>query len=185
MRPKVSQWFRFFLIASAYNAAVLSILLCLFPDVLSAEQGIDPIGLVATASLVFGLLYTLISFWLSYRLNPTDLPSGKSMSRTLEFSLPYDDLFSICLESATILNPVQKPLVDPKLGIIEFKTDFTLKSYGERVSLRLSRLADNRIRIELTSRLLNPLDKMDYGKNHSNIETLADFITQLAAPIPY
>lgn len=167
----------------------ISFWLTLFPTILGVSCGMG---------LVLGGLMTPLLLCLNRRVNLADDPYATSNTRHLQFQQSYEDIFTICLESITVLNVRETRIVNPKLGIIEFQTGCSWKCNGEIVTYRLTvqppeqskqsepevKKEVTQIRVEISSRIAHPFTMLDFGKNYENIELLTDFITQLTRPLP-
>ena len=60
---------------------------------------------------------------------------------------------------------------------IRLKTNFSWKSFGEKVQIQIKKLNNELSEISIESRPINPLTIWDYGKNQENILYLKNLLT--------
>ena len=73
--------------------------------------------------------------------------------------------------------PAKEWEVATEYDTIRLKTNFSWKSFGEKVQIQIKKLNDDLSEISIESRPVNPLTVWDYGKNQENIIYLKNLLT--------
>jgi hypothetical protein len=104
-----------------------------------------------------------------------------SRTQTIEVALPHHEAFERSLKAAEAVPRASLKDSQEESGTITFKVPVSVKSWGERIVLRLQAAGGAATSIEVTSKAAFPLTLADYGKNAQNVQQIVDW---LAKPQP-
>ena len=155
----------------------------------SFQHGIR-FGMVFVAiGAVFGLFAGVVSLPLVYLHSWTveRMPSGNTEEsigvhhiRSIELDLPYDKAFNLCIQSLSSIKNCKIQTEDHVHGKILCKAGMTWKTFGDIIAFDVSKDANNRISIEVSSRPAVRTTLIDYGKNLENVDKIIRFLNAYA-----
>ena len=134
------------------------------------------------AGLLFGgassLILVSIHRWKVKIIATTDSPVdlGVHHDASIELQLPFDEAFDLCLESLRVIDANKVRKEDRAHGMIEAKTSVNRKTFGDIVSLVVSKLDDYNALVEVSSQPAVPTTLLDYGKNLGNVQQILRFL---------
>jgi len=97
-------------------------------------------------------------------------------TQTVEVPLPLADAYERCLSAADPIPRASLKDANEDERRITLKVPLSLKSWGERVVLRLHEAGPSATAVEVTSKASFPLTLADYGKNAQNVQQVVDWL---------
>ena len=133
-------------------------------DLIVAGKAGFGFGFSMTAAFVVMELLAVIKF--------KDKKSRLSTTRVKKeiiVDLNYDDAFGKAVKT---LEDIGARIIkeDKESGVLLTKKGFSMRSWGEKIDVKLERLNDNQTEINIFSRPKISGTLVDYGKNYENVE---------------
>lgn len=104
--------------------------------------------------------------------------SNVNQAGSAELSLPYDAAFALSLSALTTIVNCSAKTANRETGQIMARTGRSWWSWGENLSLRISRTNGSHVRVEVSSRPAWGSTIIDYGRNFVNVAKLLSFLAQ-------
>ncbi|TMK38311.1 MAG: hypothetical protein E6G56_14985 [Actinobacteria bacterium] len=101
-----------------------------------------------------------------------------SRTQVIDVPLPRSESYARCLEVGQALGKAMVKDEDESAGTVTFKVPMSIRSWGERVTLRLEERGADCTTVEVTSRSSLPGTLADYGKNSGNVEKVAAWLAR-------
>lgn len=104
-------------------------------------------------------------------------------NRNLSLSLPYETAFNDCIRALESLEKSNVKTADSSTGKIEVTVGWSWKSWGEKITINISKSEDNQTEIDISSRPTLRTTIVDYSKNFENVENISIFLRQRASDL--
>jgi hypothetical protein len=140
----------------------------------------------ATFSLIIGCL---LGFFLLFISNLYGISTAKGsveenydihQQKVITVYISYDDAFDLCKESLRVIGKSKLKEEDRSAGKIETQTGFTLLSFGEIITYKISKLSEQLTRIEVSSGPIVRTTLIDFGRNLRNVNKIITFLEAIS-----
>jgi len=101
---------------------------------------------------------------------------GARHTRKIELKLPYEKAFTLCRESLKAIRKNRIRKEDSSKGIIEAKTGVTKASWGEIITLQVSRVHSDVSMVEVSSRPYLKTNIFEGGHDLRNVVNITAFL---------
>jgi hypothetical protein len=98
--------------------------------------------------------------------------------RNIELLLSFERVFDLCVESLRLIPKCKIEEENRFQGIINAHAGMTWKTWGDRISFRISKIDGSKTEVEVSSRPIVKTTLVDYGKNLENIERITTFLKE-------
>ncbi len=95
---------------------------------------------------------------------------------TISVSCRYDSAFDLCVEAIKKIQGSSISKEDRSSGIIEAKTGISFTSLGDVITIKLSKINDERTKVDVESCTAVSTVMFDYGKNQKNVDIIISFL---------
>ena len=95
---------------------------------------------------------------------------------TISVSCHYDSAFDLSVEAIKKIQGSSMSKEDRSSGIIEAKTGISFTSLGDVITIKLSKINDERTKVDVESCTAVSTVMFDYGKNQKNVDTIISFL---------
>lgn len=165
--------FLFFFIGTIVAVIIASFLIG-YPEI-GISFGIPFAFILSVIStLILGNLHTISVKKL--HSNSSKEALNVSHIQNIELPVPYGEVFDLCLESIKLIKSGKIKNKNRSEGIINAKVGLNWKTWGDKISFKLTNIGINRTRVEFSSKPVVPTTLVDYGKNLENIEIINNFL---------
>lgn len=96
--------------------------------------------------------------------------------QTISITCHYDNAFDLSMEAIKKIQGSNISKEDRASGIIEAKTGISFTSLGDIITVKLSKINDDRTKVDVSSCTAASTVMFDYGKNQKNVDTLISFL---------
>lgn len=103
--------------------------------------------------------------------------------RNLTLLVNYDKAFEICKEAVNSLNRAKIKSEDLEKGIIKVKTGITWDSFGQIITLSLTKINENLTEVEISTRPIPRTALVDYGEGWKYSEEISKYLKEKDAEI--
>jgi hypothetical protein len=114
------------------------------------------------------------------RVSPKEIENSLRVhyTRKIGVDYPYRQTFQLCLQGIKELGNCKVRRTDSRSGIIEARTGFSLRTYGDTILFKIQRLDGDRTQVEVSSRPTWRPTIVDYGRNLENVEKIISFLQE-------
>ncbi|MEQ8188353.1 MAG: hypothetical protein ABRQ39_10335 [Candidatus Eremiobacterota bacterium] len=88
----------------------------------------------------------------------------------------YENSFELCLEAIKKIQGSTVSKEDRSAGVLEAKTGITFTSLGDIITIKLSKINDDRTKVDVSSCTAASTVLFDYGKNQKNVDAIIAFL---------
>ncbi len=153
--------------------------------IISLQQGklFDVLLNGILSGLVFGTIvsYILVSLHraLSRRVVPDASIADFDMhqERYIELNMPFEQAFSLCLQSLNTINRCRVMSSNHDHGDIKARTGLNWKTWGDDIQIKLTK-GRNNTEINISSRPSARSTLVDFGKNLDNVEKIRRYLLE-------
>ncbi|MEI7528640.1 MAG: hypothetical protein WCK76_06830, partial [Elusimicrobiota bacterium] len=103
-------------------------------------------------------------------------PYSTTQALELNISMPYEKLFSLCLQYVTDKAGYTVSKSNPEKGLITARTPLTWKGLGNTFSINFSEIKDDSAKIRISSKPRLLIVMLDYGDNLGNVLRAGDYL---------
>jgi hypothetical protein len=126
-------------------------------------------------SLITGFLHTRAIKKRGYKISEETLDVHQK--RKLELKLPYEEAYTLCLNSINFIPKSRIKKENRSLGRIDARIGVSGFSWGEVISFKVNKTKDDdRTYVRVSSKPIVPIAFVDWGKNMFNIESIIYFL---------
>lgn len=134
------------------------------------------------SGLLFGLAASSILMFLHISLSRKAVPEKKYYDLAVhqkdhvKVPLPYNETFSICLESLHTINKCEIEAQILFQGKITARAGLNWKTWGDIISLKLRKLDNDNTYVYISSRPYARTTLLDFGKNLQNVRKIKEYL---------
>ncbi|MBU9724220.1 MULTISPECIES: hypothetical protein [Bacillaceae] len=131
--------------------------------------------------LIFGTVMAVTIGIINYFYHKsmgTNPDSSVRQEREIHLTKTYEDAFDLCVKSTALIEGTRITHKDLEKGIIQAKTKMGMRSWGDKITFHLRKISDKEVTVFVQSKPIVPTTLIDYGKNLSNIKTIAAYLEQ-------
>jgi hypothetical protein len=129
-------------------------------------------GIIIT--LILGILHNRSVKKMGYKIN--EKTTNVHQIRNFDLSLPYDKAFGLCLHAIYTIKRSKIKMHDQSKGIIDARSVMKWNRNPCKISLKLTKIVNNKTHIELSSKPLIPTGIVDFGTSLENVGIIIHFL---------